>query len=378
MTAPAIAETPTDPMEATIAATMGAVDPAELGQPDLPAVTRERGPDGKFLSQTPAQEDAAVVETGASTPEGVEEVAIEIPEGYTAVQAVPADKLNGVSVFDAEGEVVAPALTWKLTAAGKERELSTDQLVSYAQMGVYNHDREQRAEQATQQARHSTERALASEQQVRQRDTQIEQLLTDPDFLIRAITEYGKLNTPEARAERERQAFTAERETFQVQQMSQEAQRYLDGEIAPALETIAGALPHVSREELAARLFLSLDQFRVKGVLGPQARTKGADGLTPADQAILHDLVPWAKQLNAHRAESQAKPLADARAAEAKAKKDAEAAKAASQRTKRQQSAGMKPGAPGSASPNQKPTIRSQKDAESTVIGRTLQAVRSG
>lgn len=382
--APVIQDTPSvaeqvahDPklaMEHTISSTL-----AQANETDA-STERQRDASGKFVSassdgqpitqQTPPAPDAQPGTDGESEGEGTDPV-IEVPEGYTLAQPLPEDKARGFSVRDAEGEIVPPDLTWELTANGKPRTLSTDKLVAYAQMGVYNHEREQAFEQAQTQTHQLHERTQQLEQAYQDRQQVIERLLSDPDYLIQSLTAYEQQNTPEARAQRAQQELAEQRQQIEVQRMEQQAEHFVNGELAPALDTIATQLSTVSREELAARVFMASQRYRVNGILSPQ-------GFQPLQHYILNDLVPWARQLHEARETERQAPQAAVKAVEAQAKTDIEKAQVRAQKSRRQLAHALRPA--GRAMPDSQPQkpIRNNKDAEDAVIGNALASFRAG
>lgn len=381
MTTPAVVETTpdaplnhVDAMEHTIRATM-----AETVPPVAPSAERPRDPaTGKFLPADLAQAASAdAPEAPAADAPVVEEaVAPVIPDGYVAAAALPEDKARGFTVRDAEGEIVPPDLTWELNANGKPRTLTTDKLVAYAQMGVYNHEREQAFEQAQVQTQQTQARMQQIEQAYQQQAQYIERLLTDPNALVQAIHEFEAKNTPEARAQREREQLEQERSQFQFQRMAQQSEQFVNGNLAPALDMIQQANPLVSNEELAARVLLASDRYRVQAGDSVILHPNGYDAIR---QYVASDLFLWAQQLNEHRAAEQAKPQAEVAKVKADAKNDIEKMQAKAQRAKRTATAVTRPvGGVAPAARPVTPNVKSQRDVADFVIGRSLDAVRTG
>jgi hypothetical protein len=399
MTAPAVVETPT--MPSTIDDAMGFVlkdtltqslaDAGETGERPRKEVAKvERNELGQFVSEsgattaipprqqpetpdgvtpataTPAAGDA----TGDATPEG-EPPAVEIPEGYVAPPALPDDKARGFTVRDAEGEIVPPDLTWELTANGKPRSLSTDKLVAYAQMGVYNHEREQQTQQIQTRAQQLERAYTETQQAVELRDHQIERLLSDPEFLLRAQVAYEQQNTPEARWQRQQEQLAAERSQVQLQQAAIETTRFIDQTMTPALDLILREYPTVTQDELAAKFFLAADPYRQNGVLMPQ----GHDALK---RWVVFNLEPEIRQLHEARSQEREAPRKEVAKVEAKAKADVQAAQVQAQKAKNQTARALKPA--GKAMPDTvpKPVVKSLKDAESVIMQETMAAMRAG
>lgn len=339
---------------------------------------RHRDEKGRFVAQqesaepTPAQDtpDPATPETPEGEPE-TDGNAVAVPDGYTLPATLPPERSSFFVVKDAEGEIAAPDLTWEINAGGKTRTLSTDKLVQYAQNGVYNHEREQAYQAAQAQAHELTTSYQDLEQRYQERERQIERLLSDPDYLVQAIQDYERYNTPEAQAERARQELEQTRQQQQLQQLEQQAEAFVTNELDPAVQQIAAALPTVGFDELAARLFIASQRYRgADGVLRPE-------GFQPLQQYILSDLVPWAKQVHEARSSEREQPKLDADKAKAKAEADAKAAQIRAQRKIRQASLATKPVAGNRAmpdTPSPKP-IRNLKDAENDIVSSVLAGV---
>jgi hypothetical protein len=344
------------------------------------STTPTRNDKGQFVAASgattatpPAQQADDVVPADATgdVADPTAPVAPEIPEGYVAVKALPADRVQGFTVFDAEGEVQAPELTFKFNANGKEREATTDKLIRMAQMGIYNADREEQAQQANARVQQAQQQLAAQQQAVQLRDQQIEALLSDPDFLQRAQEAYYQHNTPEARAERDRQALAQQQAQFQQQQVAAQSRQFVDGTMAPALEMLLTAYPTITQDELAAKFFLAADPYRQNGVLQPQ----GYDALK---RWVVMELEPQTRQLHEHRQSERDQSTKTQQATTDKAKADVAAALVQAQKAKRTATTALKPAGKAMTESKPAPVVRTMKDAETTVIEQTLAAIRGG
>jgi hypothetical protein len=375
----AVVETalPTDP-EAVMAAVLGDTKAQSLA-PETG--TPERNEKGQFVAASgattatpPAQLPDAGSEVpveGAPLPADGTETAVEIPDGYVGVTALPEDRARGFTVRDAEGEILPPDLTWELTANGSPRTLTTDKLVAYAQMGVYNHELQQHAQQVEAKSQ-QVERSLAEVQQgIALRDQQIEQLLTDPDFLWRAQQAYVQQNSPEAQAQREREKLTNEKAEWQLQQAANNARQFVDTTMAPALQIIANAYPTITEDELAAKFFLAADRYRRNGVLMPE-------GYDPLKQWVLRSLEPEMRQLHEFRASQRNVTTASEKAAKDKAAKDVADAQAKAQKARSAATRALKPAGKAMADTAAPPVVKTLKDAEDVVLSQTMAAMRAG
>lgn len=385
--APDLSRDPLAAMEATIKASMPASETptAPAAEPTkTPTGERQRDPvTGKFVaaeqvpqtSQTPASE----VTVGSDTP--VPETVAEpepviIPEGFVEAKTLPIERTQGFKVRDSEGEIVPPDFIWQINTTAGVRDLSTDKLVSYAQMGVYNHEREQRAQQATQdaqQTRTQLQQALTYAQQL---EAKYDALMQSDDAYLTARAQHEALNTPEARIERERQGRRAAEEQVQIVQVQAAGNQFFTGQIKPAVETIEKALPTVTADEIGARLFLLTENLRVQTAAGPLYPTGSYQRI---QDALLNEVVPWAQQLHESREISNKATAAQTK----QAQKEADAARVRAQKARTQASTatralgtGTQP-AGGSGRP-QPAAVRTNKDAEAAVFNATMAAMRSG
>lgn len=366
-----------DTMEQTIRAsmvqTLGAeppvTDPAAppadpAAQPEPKGIPGRDPVTGKFV----AAADQPPVDGAPTDPAPAPEVVI--PEGYVAAEPLPEERIKGFSVEDAEGEIIPPNLTWKFDAGGKPRAVDTAGLLEYARMGVYNHEREQGRVQTEQQNHQLQSRAREAEEQTMLARQEVERLLSDPNYLVAAIQRYERENTPEARADRARQQIQQEREQFQLERMAVEADAFVDNTLTPAVDLILGQLTTISQDEIAHRLFLVGDRYRVSGVLSPE-------GFGPMQRALVEDILPWAQQLHAHRMSERQLPVKDAEKQKAEAKAREDAARVRAQKARRAAVSPLQPVNGQVPSGHRKPNIANQKDVQETVISQTLGGMRA-
>ncbi len=379
--APSAPTRPASALDAVIGNTLAAM--RETPAPETPPrnelgqfTAEQQQPAGDELEETPTGEEAA-----APAP-GEEAEPLQLPEGFSAAPALPPERAKGFKVYDHEGEIVAPDLEFEFTANGKTRKVSTDQLIRYAQAAFPSIEREQALEVERQSiqrqqvfARELQQTALSLQEQVQQRDQMIERLLGDPNFLANELVRFEQQNTPEARAERERQRLNNERQQWHFQQAAQASQAFVDNELSFAVTEITKAFPTVTPDELASKLFLAADPYRVQG---PGGRIIHPDGFTALREFVTKELVPWAQQ--AHFARSDGRPAAAASESTAVRRANAETdqARVRAQKAKRVATAALRPA--GRAMPESQPAkpVRTMRDAEDAVIGNTLAAMRGG
>ncbi len=356
---------------------------ADMGEGSL---TPQRNEKGQFVAASgdttaipPAQQPEPVVPAEATPAgegtEGAEgeagESTFEIPEGYTAPPTLPDDRARGFKVSDADGEILAPDLTWELTANGQPRKLSTDKLVAYAQMGVYNHEREQQTQAVQQRAQQIERDAQTLQQAVQERDQQIERLLADPEFLLRAQMAYEQQNTPEARWQREREQMAQKEQGLELQRAAIQTEQFINTAMTPALDLLLKEYPTVSADELAAKFFLAADPYRRNGVLMPQ----GHDALK---RWVVYNLEPEVRALHESRSVERQAPAKEVALVKDKAKADVTAAQVQAQKAKNQTARTLKPAGKAMAETKAPPKVTSLKDAEAVVMGETMAAMRAG
>lgn len=277
-----------------------------------------------------ATEEATEVPTEEGD-EGGEEVSEDaapaLPEGYVAVPTV-SDKLATDFVLrDAEGEVEVPDLIVEYKANGKVRKDRLDQVVKLAQFGVYNEDRERKVQAAETSVQSLTTEREQLAKLLEERESQLERILTDDDFLLAVREAYEKQNSPEARAaraEEEARNLRLEREYAPV--LAQNEQ-FNEAEVIPALNTIVQALPSVTVEELEERLqYVALANAETAPNGQRYIPTSRFDAIR---KYIVEDLAVWAQIQHARRLEANrpSPEIATAKAEADKARIEAQKAK---------------------------------------------------
>jgi 5'-deoxynucleotidase YfbR-like HD superfamily hydrolase len=308
------------PMERTIQSTIHQAK--ESIAADQPITDRPRDASGKFVAVAEGEtqtakpgewvklDDAPLPGTeGQPAPgeggEGSEAAppAVVLPEGHVALPALAPEKVQGFRVLDAEGEIVPPDLKFEVNFRGpngevQPRTLDLPKLVNYARQGVYNHEREQQTTAVQQQNWQLTNQITQYDQTVRQLRQEREALLTNPDYLIEQLKRYEQENTPEARLARQQAEIVTQRQELEYQQAAQRNVTYLDTQVAPALNTIATTLTHVTVDELANRLAMLIEPFKVRTQFGVILNPNATQAV---ERLIIDQLVPWAQQIHASR-----------------------------------------------------------------------------
>lgn len=258
--------------------------------------------------ETPADAptDAPEVEAGESTDEPApdpDEAPTALPEGYVAVPTVSEGLATEFALYDNEGEVEIPALLVEYKANGKVRKDRLDQVVKMAQMGVYNEERDKRAQLVEQQYQETLEAAKQIEAVLAEREAQMERLLNDDDFLEAVRNTYLQENSPEKRAERAEQQITNLRFEQQLQSISQEGEAFYHGEVLPSMRMITTALPTVTLEEIDHRLQMVMRAHAE--VLPNGQQYVPSSRYDDIRQYIVEDLALWAQMVHAKRSQPQ-------------------------------------------------------------------------
>lgn len=286
-----------DTMERTIAQTMHE-SRALLGEGQ--AITdRPRDPKtGQFVARAEAPEGWNTVADGAPPAEGDAAPAVVAPEGHVIPKALDASKVQGFRVLDAEGEIVPPDLTFEVNFRGpngenQPRMLDVPKLVNYARMGVYNHEREQQSLAVQHENSTLTTQLTEYDRALHQLQDERALLLSDPDYLLRALAQHEQENTPEAKTQRDRDQLELQRQALAYQAAGQENERYMEQRLEPALDTIVATYPNVTLQDLAEQLVRLAEPYTVQTPYGPIVNPQAHQHIA---QLVVHQLAPWAEQ----------------------------------------------------------------------------------
>lgn len=223
----------------------------------------------------------------------------DMPEGYVAVPTVTDGLATEFTLRDADGEVEVPDLMVEYKANGKVRQDRLDQVVKLAQWGVYNQEREQKVQQVEQMAQQVHEEREQLAALLSERESQIEKLLLDDDFLMAVRDAYGEENSPESRATRAEQAVEDLRTQQKMSVIVETGQLFYENEVMPALDMIAEALPAVPIDELAQKFQMAMYAHVERAPNGePYIPASRYDAVR---QYILDDLAVWAQAQNGRR-----------------------------------------------------------------------------
>lgn len=303
-----------------------AMDAVEIPAPE------EAEEQSEEVVEEPVAEAPAEAPAEAEATEEVAEVEAEetpLPPGVVVVPSVEGDLATQFTIMDDEGEIEVPNLMIEYKANGQIRKDRLDQVVKLAQWGVYNEEREQKTKQVEQEAVTYRQAAEELEALIAERESQIERLLQDDDFLYTVREAYERENSPEKRAERAERQFEDFKVQKEMEQITQVGEQFWEGEIQPALDMIIKALPTLTFDELAERFTYAMQAHMEMAPNGqPYIPMSRYDQVR---KYMVEDLAVWAQIQHARRAEpttKQAKP--------GKASDDLTKARIEAQKAKRQ------------------------------------------
>lgn len=314
-----------DALSEAVASALPAPAPEPVEEtPASEAVADEASVDATDSEESSAVEDA-LGEDGAEETATEEAPAIELPDGYVAVPTVTEGLATEFKLMDEQGEVEVPALIVEYKANGKVRQDRLDQVVKLAQWGVYNEERDKKAQAIEQEYQQTLATAQQMEQLIAEREAQMERLLNDDQFLEAVRDAYLTENSPERRAERAEREKEDLRVSYQMQQIQTSGEQFYTAEIEPAIRMITDALPTVSAEEVEARLQMVMQAHAEVAPNGqPYVPPSRYDAIR---QYIVEDLALWAQMVNVKRSQPASNEKAAIKAELEKARIEAQKAK---------------------------------------------------
>ena len=270
-----------------------------------PEADLARDEHGRFRPRESDEMEEATAEPNAAKPADATATPEKADKGKQPVDgervelpvADPATLMTTFTLKDGQGELAIPqGLMIEYTANGKTRSDPLDKVVKLAQMGHYQVEREQRVQQTEAQSEEIRAYAGDIEQRLAQREAQMIQLLSDPDFREHAIQGYQAQQTPEKQLERQRQETDSLRLQQERQTITQQNAAYR-GELLTSFDLLVQAVPNVSDREIGQKLdgFLNRLKDPRTGLVRPHQQAQ-------INQFFLDDLVPWAQSLDDYRA----------------------------------------------------------------------------
>ena len=286
--------------EAAAAALPDTVDETAVAT-DLEEIPQDDAASDEDVSVSPAEN----TEEDASSDDAV------LPEGYVAVPTLSEGLATEFALYDEDGEVEVPSLMVEYKANGKVRKDRLDQVVKLAQWGVYNEERDRKAQVVEQEYQQSLSALQQMEAAIVERESQMERLLHDDEFLEAVREAYLNENSPEKRVQRAEQETQNLRVQHQMQDITRNGEQFYAQEIMPAVQMITDALPNISVEDIESRLTMVMQAHAEIGPNGqPYVPPSRYDAIR---QYIVEDLAVWAQMVNVKR--SKPDPSATQRAA---------------------------------------------------------------
>ncbi len=342
MTSPATESfTPASAIQDVISSALGQ-SLVEGGTPEGDLLRDENGRfkprEGTELTPDEGPTDGVPPIQDAKSKEGKDGEAVTLPVADVSKLATQ------FTLKDAQGELAIPeGLIVEYVANGKTRTDSLDKVVKMAQMGVYNAERVQRTLQIEAQSEEIRSYAEQIEGQLKTRESQLTQLLSDPDYLARAQAEFQAQQTPEKQRERLQRELDESRLEAERAPIRAQGSQYFQREVVPALDMVAKAMPNVTSAEIGKKLHSFVDRLR-----DPRTGLVHPSQYPQIEGFFRDELIPWARWMDHSRAELNGTPSGQtqqsATAEElAKTKKELEEAKVRAQRAKRASSANLRP-----------------------------------
>lgn len=318
-----------DAVSASLAIPVEEKQAAAKAAPVTPKATdlEEEPTDEPELQPTEVEAEAPETEETEEAPADV-----ALPEGYVAPPAISDKMVTEFTISDADGEIEVPDVIIEYKANGKVRKDRIDQVVKLAQWGAYNQDKVAEIERVAVSA---TEERDQLAQLLEERESQMERLLADEEYLMAARDTYERENSPERRAARAEREAQDVRVQAQMERISSQGAQFYRDEVAPALQMIQEALPTVEVGEMEERIAYAM-------ALHAEQAPNGSKYLPPSQfpklrQYLVQDLVFWAQMQHAMRTEGNAPVTAPASKPAAKAAANPEVMRAQAEAQKAKQ-----------------------------------------
>lgn len=306
--------------------------PVEAPEPVVPEAEPSVIPTTQPDTPTAKAESEAVEVPLVPAAEATEETADEQPEPVDKVEdkeedtPPPPTKQYDFKVLDKDGELEVPEISISFKANGKVREnVPLEKVVQLAQMGVYNHEREQEVVQTKQQAQSAIAEAAKLKQAVDQYETYFARVFEDDVFAEEARAAYLRENTPEAKYQRATQELQQVKQNIEQQKADQVVGQFIQQQILPSFEKLMQDNPTVNEHELMGRYSMLTAPYLVRGKFP-------INSLSKVQQLVDNDLTYWARGIHTERTDAEA--TKEQQRTEAVKKAQVEAAKAKRQLTR--------------------------------------------
>jgi len=242
--------------------------------------------------------EEVVVEEEVAEGEEVEEEVVEEVEETPKPKKPP---LTRFAVFEGEEEVELPAdLEITYEANGKPRKVAFDKLVAMAQMGHYNHEKQQEMREQAAQAQSAIQERNELAEAVTQYQQYYDKVFTDLEFFDTAREAYLKEQSPERRVQREHQSLKEQKEQLQSEREAMQVAHVVSTDLTPALVQMVESNPLVSQNEVIGLYTQLTAPLLVRGRL-PVER------LAEVQTLVKRDLAYQVQGLQDERADAEAR-----------------------------------------------------------------------
>lgn len=267
-------------------------------------------------------EKAAVPQVVTKEPvvEKQEEPVVEAEKPAEEAPAAEAPKplVTQFSLFDEQGELEIPTnLIIKYKAVGKDYANPLDKVVQLAQMGHYNHEKQEQYTRTKEENAQLQSVLEEAEGMVKQYEMFFERIATDPKFYDDFVQLQQAQQTPEARALRAQQELQAERQKQAEQREVAQVGEFTNQQLVPLFILMREQYPTVTEDEILGRFGRLTAPHLVKGKI-PVAK------LSKVKDLVRDELAPWAQSLHverSHEVERRNREVEAAKVAAAAAKR---------------------------------------------------------
>lgn len=330
-----------------------------LPEADAPAVEKP----------VPVVEDAAPIEQDSDRPRDESGKFIKKDEPVVEVVTAEADPVveetpkrtlaTQFDIVDEKGEKVDPHTLAdtliEFKADGEVLKVPLDKVVRLAQSGKYNERLQTEISELREHVPQVQAKAERLEQIALDYKQELERLIVDDDYLLKAREDYIRKNSPEEVLRRTQDELTTLRQQQEQVRISGSMETFVSQHLEPEFERIKKECPLVTEDEVIGRYLRAVQQFQRNGRVPENlyARVK---------EMVVRDIGPYATQLQDSRSVKQSSTEKESKTAILRAQETATKAKRDASRV-------LTPsGAPsGKSEPKRKPIV-SARDAEDDII----------
>lgn len=279
---------------------MKMLEPEEAPAEEAPKAKKEAVAEEEEMVEVPLDEAEETAEEEAPEEEESEDAEDEEGEEEESEEETPPSNkppLTKFKVFDKDGdELEIPAeIKFSYKANGREYEdVPLEKVVQLAQMGHYNHEREQDLKQRETKAEQASQRAQQLETALSEVNELVTRIFEDVEAYDKAREAYLAENTPEARARRSEQELTELKRQQREQSEGQYIAQFVQNDLAPSLESLHKGHPNVNEYEVQGKFTELIAPLLVRGRLP-------VDRIPYVKALVERDLTAWVKATHLDR-----------------------------------------------------------------------------